>query len=174
MMTPDESRFIAQLFHQYAESLLAYAQVLLTDKTFAEDIVQDTFHEAINQVYVLMTHPNPGGWLICVLRNKIHNHERVRHRALKRMLPLENVTQEDTTESVESYVMKHDGPDLLLLIQNVLGDDDFRFLMRFAMDHASHKEVADEYGVSVWASTKRLSRIRKKLVAELPDYKDFY
>ena len=56
-------------------------------------------------------------------------------------------------------------------IRATLTDDEFYVLKRYTFDNASHMEIANELGISVWASQKRLERIRKKLFHVFPELK---
>ena len=69
-MHPDQDRFIEQLHHDYFGKLTMYASASLKDQSRTQDVVQDTFHEAVRCIDVLMAHPNPGGWLMVTLKIK--------------------------------------------------------------------------------------------------------
>ena len=69
----------------------------------------------------------------------------------------------------------HSEPSLASVIErikNVLTEEEFTLLKRLTIDQASHVEVAEEFGISVYASQKRLERIRKKLKKALSDQKN--
>jgi hypothetical protein len=59
-------------------------------------------------------------------------------------------------------------------IAQALSPEEFHHLKRFIFDKASHKEVADESGITIWASQKRLERIRKKLFDVFPERKKLF
>ena len=48
-------------------------------------------------------------------------------------------------------------------IQKILTEEEYRLLKRLTIELVSHVKVAEEFGISVYASQKRLERIRKKL-----------
>ena len=60
---------------------------------------------------------------------------------------------------------------LLEQIQQFLTPEEYRLLTRLTIDRASHLEVANEFNISVYATQKRLERIRKKLYKRFPERK---
>ena len=56
-------------------------------------------------------------------------------------------------------------------IRDTLSSEEYRFLKRFVFDQASHLEMANEWGISVYTSQKRLARIREKLYLTFPEKK---
>ena len=57
----------------------------------------------------------------------------------------------------------------ILGVTATLTQEEFYLLRRIVFESASHLEVAEELGISVWASQKRLERIRKKLEQAFPN-----
>ena len=55
-------------------------------------------------------------------------------------------------------------------VERVLTPEEYQLLKRLVFDRASHLEVAQEFGISVYASQKRLERIRDKLRREFPEW----
>lgn len=172
-MHPNENQFIEKLYQENYSKLRTYARLQLSDASVAEDMVQDAFHEAVNHIEIVMQHPAPEKWLRRTLANKIRNYERSRMRLLKHLIPMEDITQISSTESVENQVIEADAVPPLAQIERFLGPDDFYFLKRIAMEKASHMDMAQELGITVWASAKRLSRIRKRLSEKFPEFKKF-
>lgn len=79
-MTEEETVFLENLYATYVNKLVVYARATLDDKGKAQDVVQDTFHEAALKIAALMVHPNPGGWLMQTLKYKIKGYNRARKR----------------------------------------------------------------------------------------------
>ena len=90
MRTEDE-RLIETLFRQYFKklTLLAYAKVKKWD--ISEEIVQDTFHEALIHIDVLRAHPNQVGWLVNTRKYKILEYKRRRKQMLQRFLEIGDI-----------------------------------------------------------------------------------
>ena len=172
-MLPEQDRLIESLHKAYFTKLLLYAQAILGNSTAAQDVVQDTFHEAVLKVDTLMTHENPGGWLMLTCKNKIREYMRFRRRYLYRFLSLDTdyVPVPCRSDRPDQESDEMDGPPLIDRIKARLAEEEFLLLKRFALDGASHLEIAKELNITVYASQKRLERIRKKLYEEFPDRK---
>ena len=163
------------LYRQHFKKLFLYADAQLNDPERARDVVQDTFHEAIRHVDTLSTHENPGGWLMRTLQNKLRESERARRRYLLRFLSLDS----DFPDGVfpEGGALPEEPPDTgpappgespLEKIEKALTPEEYRLLKRLVFDRASHLQVAREFHITVYASEKRLERIRDKLSAVFP------
>ena len=74
-----------QLYTEYVHRLIRYARAQGQSGDVAEELVQDTFHEAYAQLAHLTEHENPGGWLMQTLKNKIRNYDRARQRERRLM-----------------------------------------------------------------------------------------
>ena len=138
--------------------------------------MQDTFHEAINHADVLMQHPNPADWLKLTMKNKVKEEQWRMHKYALYFLSLEHdLFTEPGRDDPNLEQPFHSEPSLASLIErikNTLTEEEFTLLKRLTIDQASHVEVAEEFGISVYASQKRLERIRKKLKKALSDQKN--
>ena len=73
-MLPEQDAFIEKLYHEFFTQLWIYAKAALGDPEQTQEVVQDTFHEAVRHIDILMAHDNPKGWLqrhICAIRQII-------------------------------------------------------------------------------------------------------
>lgn len=172
-MMPDEKEMIERLYRLHFKKLFIYANATLRDPELAKDVVQDTFHEALRRIDVLAKHENPGGWLMNVVKNKIKEYERKRRRDLCRVLSLEADFPDESNlpEELVSGRPELQGEPVLQIIERVLTPEELRLLKRLVFDRASHQQAAQEFGISVYASQKRLERIRDKLYAVFPERK---
>lgn len=161
----DQNEFIETLYTEYFGTLLSYANIVMKNQSQAQDIVQDAFHEAINHVDQLMQHPNPAGWIKVTLRNKIKKNQELFYKDMVHCISLESELLREIGKQDEQIekVGELDEGALLAKIQNALSLEEYRLLKRLTLDKASHLEVAQEFGISVYTSQKRLERIRKKL-----------
>lgn len=170
---PEQTKFLEGLYREYFNKLVLYATSELEDKVKAQDIVQDTFHAAILHIDNLMTHENPGGWLMQTVKNKVKESRRTQRRYIRQFVSLDSDVFIELIQSIDS------NPELSELyytstvekIRTTLTGNEFYVLKRYVFDHASHMEIANELGISVWASQKRLERIRKKLFNAFPERK---
>ena len=170
-MQPEQDKFLEELYRKYFTKLALYAAAVLTDKTKARDLVQDVFHEAILHINVLMSHENPGGWLMQTTKNKILENERARIRYIHRFLSLDPEVFSEIASANEAEIREPDEIPAVKKIERALSPEEFYLLKRLFIDNTSHMEVAEELGITVWASQKRLERIRKKLFEVFPERK---
>lgn len=171
MMTPADRQLLEELYRQYFKKLYLYASAVLREPGQAEDVVQDTFHEGLRHMDMLARHPNPGGWLMNTMKYKLKEYQRAQRRDLRRLLCLEAAFS-DESRLPEALVAAE--PELreevvLERVQGALTPEEYHLLKRLVFDRASHLDVARELGISVYASQKRLERIRDKLHAVFPD-----
>ena len=165
-MLPEQDRLIEDLHHLYFNKLTIYAMSVLRDSTRAQDVVQDAFHEAILHIDKLAEHENPGGWLVLTVKNKIRESERSRRRYVSRFLSLDTDVATQLMAETEQPAGSDD--QALLKIEQTLTKEEQLLLKRLIFDNASHLEVSQEIGITIWACQKRLERVRQKLRMVFP------
>lgn len=170
-MEPEQDRLLEELFSRCYHDLMSYANTCLGNPDLAEDMVQDTFHEATNQVDSLLEHPYPDRWLIKTLKFKIRNYTRSQSRHMRYLVECMDLTEVPAQTSVEQTVMEGEELPLFQRLHRVLKEDEVSFLVDATLNKYSHAKLAEKYGLTVWASAKRLSRIREKLMAEFPEHR---
>ena len=158
---------IETLYQEHYKRLLAYVTSSVQNRDRAQDIVQDVFHEALRRIDIVTLHENPGGWLMVTAKNKIQEYKRTRNRDLRCLTSLDYDISVDSLQDIDNVQEE----PLIKRIKSVLSASEFRLLCRFVFEDASHLELAREFGISVYASQKRLERIRKKLYKIFPDGK---
>ena len=172
-MMPDKNELVERLYRLHFKKLFIYANAVLRDPEQAKDVVQDTFHEALRRIDVFAKHENPGGWLMNTLKNKLKENERTRRRDLLRLHSLD-ADFPDESNLPEELVAAQPEPQeesVIEKVERVLTPEEYQLLKRLVFDRASHLEVAQEFGISVYASQKRLERIREKLYTVFPERK---
>ncbi len=173
-MLPKQESFFDKLYQENFWKLRRYALICLNENQ-AEEIVQDTFFEAAQKNDILITHENAGGWLMSTLKNKIRNCQRKNQKELMLFVSLDSgiALQIAAPGSAEDIIEQNETVSIAFQkIKDNLSPDDWHLLKRIVFDHASHKEVSGELGISVWTSQKRLERIRVKLGKLFPGYRE--
>ena len=160
-MTREERCFIEQLYIENFKKLYHYANIILQDSEASENIVNDTFVEAIKKAGCLFSHENPMGWLMQALKLNMKQYIRMQAKQPK-IVPLDTVNEQLTVQTnIEEFDLLH--------YANLLSDEDRRLLELYCKKNYSHKEIAKEFGISVSASQKRMERIRKRLKIALEE-----
>ena len=89
-MLPEQDAFIEKLYHEFFTQLWIYAKAALGDPEQTQEVVQDTFHEAVRHIDILMAHDNPKGWLMDALKKKIMHARRSMNRYILRFISLDS------------------------------------------------------------------------------------
>lgn len=170
-MLPEQDIFIERLHRKYFRKLTLYAASALRDPMKAQDVVQDAFHGAILHIDDLMAHENPGGWLMETVKNKVRDSERAHRRYIRRFLSLDSDIPAELIPASRLTVELCESDDILPMekIEQTLTAEEYQLLKRLILDKASHLEAAQEFGITVYASQKRLERIRGKLGKTFPE-----
>lgn len=172
-MLPEQDKLIEELHHKYFRQLTLYAVAVQNNEMLAQDVVQDTFKKAVDEIDKLMSHPNQRGWLFAVLKNKLKDARRAQVRYMHRFFELDSMPAEIGAVSgrpVEEAVLT-DGTLAMDKIRQTLSEEEFRLLCRLTLDKVGYLEAAKEFGISVFAVRKRIERIRKKLYEVFPERK---
>lgn len=174
-MSPEESKFIDELYHTYAKQLWKYAMTCVKNKALADELVADTFHVAMEDVARTMTRNNPGGWLLGILGNKIKQKWTSQRQDARRLLEYNEevmshvpMPARPTEEEVEQEIIAL--AEAQKKIKTTLTAVQFYILKRVTLEDMTHKAVAEELGISVWNSQKILERARRALHRVFPDY----
>jgi RNA polymerase sigma-70 factor (ECF subfamily) len=130
---------------------------MVGDRSLAEDLLQDSFHDALRSRSQLLAAPNPEAWLFGIARNRALSALRRRRRlgvALARLpRPREHSEHAQEVLALRDLLERHLDPDeraLLLL----------RYLHGFGA-----AELAEIVGITPAAVRQRLSRSRRRLIA---------
>lgn len=107
------------------------------------------------------------------LKNKIRDSERARRRYMRRFLSLNTDIAEEAIPSSEALDghLEQDETLVLQLVEEALTPEENKLLKRLVFDKAGHLQVAKEFGITVYASEKRLERVRQKLYKVFPERK---
>ena len=167
-MLPEQKEFFECLYRDNLDLVYRRALKILKDEHLARDLTQDTFHEAIEQIDTVMKHENPVGWLLVVVVNKIKEYRRECVRDIKRIARYE-VEFGDELVTMPQEIYDPNEKSVMDKVEAALTPEELHHLRRLVFQKASHKQVAKELGITVWASQKRLERIRDKLYEVFPE-----
>jgi RNA polymerase sigma-70 factor (ECF subfamily) len=156
---------------EYIDGLYGYALLLTSNRSEAEDLVQETYLRAIAAMNNLFDGSNVKAWLFTIMRNAWFN--QLRRRRLKpRIIQIDN--DENTTTTVvdqlknpyEAYESKLEAERVRNAIQQL--PEDFReIIVLREYEDLSYQEIADVLDCPVGTVMSRLARARSKLRALL-------
>lgn len=161
-MTEDEKVFVEDLFQKYYAQLIKYAITIVGNIAVAEDLVQDTFYEAMNEqgIQKIGESNNQIGWLILTLKNKIKNYQ-------KRLCNTEYLGEEEKLlekgKKEEQFTMI----EWDMLLKRILTDHELMLFHMYFIEKHSVKEMAKIEGISENAFKVKMNRIRSKVKKEV-------
>lgn len=154
-------RNVEALFRTHAQELGRYLVAMVRDRSLAEDLLQDTFHDALRAQEHLPRVDNERAWLYGIARHRaLRALRRGRRfqRAVVRLAGSREVVQEGDEEIVA----------LLDLLERELSPD-LRALVLLRYVHGFRAaELAAITGLSPDAVRQRLARGRTRLLASAP------
>lgn len=165
-MTQERHEIFNEIFNANRSKLLHFIKKNEVCRRVADDLVQDTFHDAWSKFDTLIYHENIGGWLMQNLKNKMRNHMRDRHRV--EIALTEDIAEPDNF--VGDLITKSQVAAVWEFINKNFKPDDIFLFKRIIVDEVGYNVVSKELGITIWASQKRLERIRKRIREEFPDF----
>jgi RNA polymerase sigma-70 factor (ECF subfamily) len=155
---------IEALFARCERPIGRFLVQMLRDRSLAEDLLQDTFHDAFRARSQLEATPNPEAWLFALARNRALSALRRRRRSVNAFARL---AQRDghKQENGDEIVALHD------LLERTLDPDERALLLLRYLHGFDASELGVIVGSSPEAVRQRLSRLRRKLIAasDAPD-----
>lgn len=147
------------LFRTHAQELGRYLVAMVRDRSLAEDLLQDTFHDALRAHERLPSIANERAWLYGIARHRalgaLRRGRRFR-RAVVRLGTSREVAQnaDDELVALLDLLERELPPDLRALV-----------LLRYVHDFRA-AELAELTGLSAEAVRQRLARARLQLIAK--------
>lgn len=90
----------SQWVHQYTDDMLSWAFYKIGQAEVAEDVVQEAFLSAFNNLDKFEGRSQPKTWLFSILRNKIIDHYR---KAYRKEYPSDTMTIQQAIQGTDGY-----------------------------------------------------------------------
>ena len=148
---------IEELFATCQLRVGRYLAQMVDDRALAEDLLQDSFHDALRSRAQLPEVRNPEAWLYGIARNRALQALR-RRRRFARMLYRLGERPTSTVYDEEIVALRD------LLARHLSPEDRALVLLRYLHDFDS-RDLAEMTGLTSEAIRQRLSRARVRLVA---------
>lgn len=148
---------VEELFVACQRRVGRYLAQMVDDRALAEDLLQDSFHDALRARAQLPGIRNPEAWLYGIAHNRALQAMRRRRRFARMLYRLSE--RPPTTVYDEEIVAVRD-----LLERHLNAEDRALVLLRYLHDFDS-RELAEMTGLTPEAIRQRLSRARARLVA---------
>lgn len=130
----------------------------------AEDILQDGFVKVFSNMHKFQPYGSFEGWVRRIFVNTAIEYYRQRRRFMINDIELEN----QDFEFGDDVVDKMAAEEIIALIKDM--PDGYRMVFNmYAIEGYSHKEIADELGISVGTSKSQYSRARSYLQKQMAE-----
>jgi RNA polymerase sigma-70 factor, ECF subfamily len=161
----------AELVRRYRRAALARAFAVLGDSHEAEDVAQDSFVQAYDQLETCRDPSRFGAWLLTIAHRSALN--RVRSIKRRRSVPLESAGADAGAygSSANQASVALDRADLQQKLTAALGQlspVQREVVLLADLEDWSHARIAEHTGISVTMSRRHLSDARRRLRALLP------
>lgn len=149
---------LREVFARCELRLGRYLAQMVKDRGTAEDLLQDTFHDAFKARDRLRKVENPEAWLFGIAHNRALNSLRKRRRFLTAVSRLTALARTSTEQDHEVVALRD-------LLERHLTPEDRALLLLHHLHGFSTAELATISARSPEAVRQRLSRARTKVVA---------
>jgi RNA polymerase sigma-70 factor, ECF subfamily len=159
---------LEDLFRRHERRLGQFLAQVVSDRSLADDLTQETFMAALGEREHLASIQNPEAWLFGIARNRALQALRTRRRALDALQRLARERRPGGHESTDAV----DPADAVAvrdhLARHLKPNDRALLVLRYVHGFRSH-ELAEITGRSPEAIRQELSRARRKLIKSLDD-----
>ena len=157
-----ETRAFEELFGRCEQRLGRFLAQMVHDRSLAEDLLQDTFHDAFQARLQLAMVDNEEAWLFGIARNRALNALRGRRRLGVALERLVHRAPRSETDDHELLALRE-------LLQRHLSSEERALLILRYLHGFSAPELAEMSGRTPEAIRQRLARAKKKLIAASGD-----
>ncbi|MCB0106488.1 MAG: RNA polymerase sigma factor [Caldilineaceae bacterium] len=161
----------AQLVAQFRTMALTYAQQLVRDEQLAQDITQEAFLMAYQQLVQLREPAAFPSWLRRIVHTQCHRLLRVKHPETLPMERLETglMAEGDLAQSVADADMARATVDCIMNAVAELPEHERSVVRLFYFDGYSIRDVAEALDLPITTIKKRLQYARNRLRKQLMD-----
>lgn len=157
---------------EHRGAVYRFARRLTGDDAAAEDVLQDTFLDALKGLHTLSSEAAARPWLLSIARNRAHRGARRRAGEPSAYEPIESLETLGLDAgwgdaSPETEVARAEDGAALERALATLADGDQEILMLRDVDGLSGEETATVLGLSLAGMKSRLHRARLRLMAAL-------
>jgi len=154
-----------RLYDTYSSKMYAVCYRYVKDSMEAEDILVTAFMKAFDKIEQFKQEGSFEGWIRRIMVNEALTHLR-KKRSMYLETDLEQADREPDYETLSHHL---EAEDLLNLIEELPSGYRVVFNM-YAIDGYSHKEIAEQLGISENTSKSQLSRARVHLQKKLAQH----
>ncbi len=151
-MNKEENQWFECLYIKSSARLFKFASRLLGSEETARELVQEAFIVAVTKISELMTHPNPEGWLMDVMKRLISNE--IRRSRKRKEVGLESAADIAADSQLE--------PGFLDCLPGELSANDKEILLLRCEQGLSFKEIGERMSINEELSRLRFYRAKER------------
>ncbi len=169
MLTKKQMSFLHDLAERYSDILEKYCLRHLwgipSPEQTAQDIVQSTFLDALENVSQLMDHPNVTAWLMAVCKNHLSDARRRCHydptlpmspKQLEKLYDKQQFQEALLTESQQRL------SEVLMIANRLLSEDEQKVFNSVYLEGYTLKETAQHHQMKIGVVRSKIYAIRRK------------
>lgn len=166
LLKEDDHAAYREIYYRYTGILFSHAFSKLQDRDEARDVVQEVFSTLWSKRSVIQFQLNISGYLYVTLRNKILNimaHKKVKIEYISSLQNYLNETNADTDFLTRTNQLK-------VIIEDEISKMPIRMREIFELSrkgHLSHREIAEELGISEKTVKDHVNNALKRLRLKL-------
>lgn len=156
---------VEEWFSAYESELGKYLVQFVRDRALAEDLLQETFHDAYRASRGVPDIRNPRAWLYGIARNHAL-------RALRRQRRLDRALARLVLRNEQPAAIDSEAASILNLLERTLAPEDRALVLLRHLHGFDANELAEMTGRSPAAVRQRLSRVRSRLLEAAAERED--
>lgn len=157
-----KEKIFGEMYEEAYRRLHSFLGRKQEDEDFVEDVIQETFLEAYNKIEFLADHPNRMGWLYLTAK-----HKAMKMRAKRKEICCLDDKVLNTIEDTKAGTVEYKEIELAETIKNSFSEKEYEMFRDYYARGYTHIEIADKYDVSESSVRMRMSRMKKKLRANI-------
>jgi RNA polymerase sigma-70 factor (ECF subfamily) len=151
----------ATLVRRHRRAALARAFAILGDPAEADDVAQEAFVHAYDQLATCRHPARFGAWLLTIVHRRSLNHLRTIRR--RRLVPIDETVPNESHDAPVRNLERADLRARLLAALARLAPIQREIVLLADVEHWPHDRIAQATGVSVLMSRRHLSDARRRL-----------
>ena len=146
-----------KIYELYADAMYSTSVRILGNSMDAQDIIQESFIDAFNKIDSFKENSTFGAWLKRIVINKSLNELK------KKKLVFEEVDTQSNVFETDNYTEPEYSIEMVQKAVAELSDGYRTIFNLFAFEGYSHKEIANELGITESTSKSQFNRAKKRI-----------
>lgn len=153
-----DRRFQKELYERYSSKMLALCCRYCKNREEAQDILHEGFIKTLKNLHRFKGDGSFEGWVRRIMINSALEH----FRKNKKLQVVEELEHAESQKVNSVALEKMSADEILTLVQKLPAGFKMVFNL-YAIEGYSHKEIAEQLGISIGTSKSQLSRARASL-----------